>query len=54
MLVDRGALIRFGEMLSQGIQGAQAAIFALAGEEFNINSTQQLGKILFDKLGLPR
>ena len=39
MLVDRGALIRFGEMLSQGIQGAQAAIFALAGEEFNINST---------------
>ncbi len=53
MLVDRGALIRFGEMLSQGIQGAQAAIFALAGEEFNINSTQQLGRILFDQLGLP-
>ena len=53
MLVDRGALIRFGEMLSQGIQGAQAAIFALAGEEFNINSTQQFGRILFDKLGLP-
>ncbi|MFC1888967.1 DNA polymerase I [Thermodesulfobacteriota bacterium] len=24
-----------------------------AGEEFNVNSTQQLGKILFDKLGLP-
>ncbi|RUM66036.1 MAG: DNA polymerase I [Sulfurospirillum sp.] len=27
-------------------------IYALAGKEFNINSTQQLGKILFDDLGL--
>ena len=27
-------------------------IFEHAGEEFNINSTQQLGKILFEKLGL--
>ncbi|MBQ8685148.1 MAG: DNA polymerase I [Clostridia bacterium] len=25
-------------------------IYALAGEEFNVNSTQQLGKILFEKL----
>ena len=25
----------------------------MAGEQFNINSTQQLGHILFDKLGLP-
>ena len=25
----------------------------MAGERFNINSTQQLGNILFDKLGLP-
>ncbi len=30
-----------------------AKIHQLAGEEFNISSTQQLGKILFDKLGLP-
>lgn len=27
-------------------------IYALAGREFNINSTQQLGQILFDELGL--
>lgn len=29
-------------------------IYALAGSEFNINSTQQLGSILFDKLGLKK
>ncbi|HCA80286.1 MAG TPA: DNA polymerase I, partial [Bacteroidetes bacterium] len=28
-------------------------IHAMAGSEFNINSTQQLGDILFNKLGLP-
>ena len=28
-------------------------IFQLAGEEFNVNSSQQLQQILFDKLGLP-
>lgn len=28
-------------------------IYSLAGEEFNINSSQQLGKILFEKLKLP-
>jgi DNA polymerase-1 len=28
-------------------------IYVLAGEEFNINSPQQLGKILFEKLKLP-
>ena len=53
VLVDRGALVEFGEMLSDGIEKVQAAIYELAGEEFNINSTQQLGHILFDQLGLP-
>ena len=53
VLVDRKALAAFGEALAQGIEKDQALIYELAGEEFNINSTQQLGKILFDKLGLP-
>ena len=52
-LIDRGALVSFGEMLSERIDKAQAAIYELAGEQFNINSTQQLGHILFEQLGLP-
>jgi DNA polymerase-1 len=52
-LVDRAALAAFGEDLKKGIAEAQAAIYAMAGEEFNINSTQQMGAILFEKLGLP-
>ena len=53
-LIDRGALAEFGQMLSGRIAQVQQEIYTLAGEDtFNINSTQQLGKILFDKLGLP-
>ena len=53
-LIDRGALAEFGQMLSGRIAEVQQEIYTLAGEDtFNINSTQQLGKILFDKLGLP-
>ena len=54
MLVDRQALAAFGEMLDGRIQADEAIIYELAGERFNINSTQQFGRILFEKLGLPR
>ena len=53
MLVDRRALADFGILLDRRIQADEALIYELAGEEFNINSTQQFGRILFDKLGLP-
>ncbi|HIS52722.1 MAG TPA: DNA polymerase I [Candidatus Onthomonas avicola] len=52
-LVDRKALAEFGEMLAENIQTHQAAIYRYAGHEFNINSTQQLGAVLFDELNLP-
>ena len=51
--VDETALRAFGDMLSQRIDACQAAIYADAGEEFNINSTKKLGEILFEKLELP-
>ena len=53
MLVDRQALAAFGEMLDGRIQADEAIIYELAEERFNINSTQQFGRILFEKLGLP-
>ena len=33
--------------------GAEKQVLELAGEAFNLNSPTQLGKILYDKLGLP-
>ena len=53
VLVDRQALTAFGDMLEERIRADEAVIYDLAGETFNINSTQQFGKILFEKLGLP-
>ena len=53
VLVDRQALADFGVMLATRIDECQTAIYTLAGGEFNINSTKQLGEILFDRLGLP-
>lgn len=52
MYIDKEELIAFGEELKAGIEGLTKEIYSLAGEEFNINSTQQLGNILFEKLNL--
>ena len=49
---DRQFLADFGETLSAEINELAAGIHEMAGEEFNINSTQQLGDILFEKLEL--
>lgn len=46
-------LIDFGNMLKERLSELTNQIYGIAGEEFNINSTQQLGSILFEKLGLP-
>lgn len=51
--VDREALISYGRELSEGIEKLKSQIYEQCGEEFNINSTQQLGHILFEKMGLP-
>lgn len=52
MYIDKQELIAFGEELKAGIEELTKQIYELAGEEFNINSTQQLGNILFEKLDL--
>lgn len=51
--VDRAALSAFGETLSSRIDAVQRSIYDMAGGPFNINSTQQLGALLFETLGLP-
>ncbi len=51
--LDVEYLGRMSEELGAEIASLERQIYELAGEEFNINSTQQLGTILFDKLGYP-
>lgn len=51
--VNVDVLKQFSTELEKKIDAVTAEIYGLAGEEFNINSTKQLGVILFEKLNLP-
>ena len=51
--IDRTQLEQFGQMLSQRIDDCEKLIYGYSEGAFNINSTKQLGELLFDKLGLP-
>ena len=51
--VDKEKLLEFGKLLEKEIDRLNKEIVELAGEDFNINSPQQVGTILFEKLGLP-
>ena len=52
MYVDKDELMEFGNNLKEQIEVLKREIYDMCGEEFNINSTRQLGVILFEKLGL--
>jgi len=51
--VDKDRLREFSKDLAAQLAQTESAIYAQAGETFNIKSSQQLGRILFDKLKLP-
>ncbi len=51
--IDRDQLEQFGQMLAQRIAACEELIFAYSDGPFNINSTKQLGELLFEKLALP-
>lgn len=51
--VDKKMLEVLSEDYAKQIDALTSDIHRMAGEDFNINSTRQLGVILFDKLGLP-
>ena len=51
--LDPGALRTIAVEVDAGVERLRSEIYALAGEEFNLGSPLQLGRILFDKLNLP-
>ena len=51
--VDKEKLRSLSKSFEHQLEGLEGSIYSIAGEEFNINSSQQLGRILFEKLNLP-
>jgi DNA polymerase-1 len=51
--VDRQALLALSNDFDKRLNTIMKRVYELAAETFNINSPQQLGRILFDKLNLP-
>ena len=50
--IDFAHLKRIGESTQADLSELRSQIFAIAGEEFNLDSPKQLAAILFEKLGL--
>jgi DNA polymerase-1 len=53
MGLDRRCLSDLSMQMAKLQDSLQSEIWALAGDQFNINSPKQLGDILFERLGLP-
>ena len=51
--VDQKRLQDLSKSFEMQMERLEKEIYVIAGEPFNINSSQQLGHILFDTLGLP-
>ncbi|MGM0739152.1 MAG: DNA polymerase I, partial [Bacteroidota bacterium] len=51
--LDLDLLASFSEELDHDIETLSKQIYEMAGGEFNINSTKQLGTVLFEKLLIP-
>ncbi|GIW78348.1 MAG: DNA polymerase I [Gemmatales bacterium] len=52
--VDTGLLKKLSAQMAQQLQELEKEIYELAGQEFNIASPQQLRRVLFDDLKLPK
>ena len=51
--VNRAHLAEKTEEVAGRLQTIEAAIYEMAGHDFNLNSPKQLGVVLFEELGLP-
>ncbi len=54
LAADRTALENLGVELDEGLRQLTQDIYAEAGVTFNLNSSRQLGEVLFDQMGLPK
>ncbi|WP_060929961.1 DNA polymerase I [Anaerococcus tetradius] len=52
-VTDRKVLLDLKEDINKDLEKLTSEIYELAGSEFNINSTKQLGEVLFKDLDLP-
>jgi len=51
--IDTDMLKKFSKELTHDLEKLEKVIFEKTGEEFNLNSPQQLGKVLFEKMEIP-
>jgi DNA polymerase-1 len=51
--IDTGALEDLSKELEGNLSRLEEQVYNLAGERFNLNSPQQMSRVLFEKLGLP-
>jgi DNA polymerase-1 len=51
--IDRDFLTQYSAELGNDLVKLREEIFALSGQEFNLDSPKQLGEVLFEKMGLP-
>ncbi len=51
--VDTSFLHALGTRYTEQLEQCKKQVYAACGETFNLNSTQQLGEVLFEKLKLP-
>lgn len=52
-LVDKEGLTEYGTVISAECDVLENKIYQEAGQEFNLNSPKQLGKVLFEDMGIP-
>jgi DNA polymerase-1 len=52
LLIDTKHLKKMSEVYHKKLSGLEAEIWKMAGEEFNVNSSKQLGVVLFDNMKL--
>ena len=51
--IDTDVLAELSTRLAARVESIAGEIYSLAGRQFNINSPQQLGKVLFEEMNLP-